>query len=260
MSNLPCVDTATEAGWSDLVDELDRWGAAGRVATMWWRDDDAVTATPQLDSLLHLAGGVPIALAVIPALALPDLANALSGAPQVAVLQHGWQHVSHAGRGKKSEYPEGRSAAVVEAEIGAGRARLKALFGCRALPVFVPPWNRFAAEFVPLLRRRGIAVLSAMARAPAAALPAGLAAIDVHLDVVAWRGDRGFVGTGAALAALIGHLRAGRVGETRATGPVGILTHHRVMDGATATFLGRLVELTCAHAAVRWVSAAAFVR
>ena len=30
-----------EAGWPDLTAELDRWGEAGRTATLWWRDDDA---------------------------------------------------------------------------------------------------------------------------------------------------------------------------------------------------------------------------
>ena len=93
--------------------ELRRWRAAGRRARLWWRDDDAVTQTPKLDDLLRLAGEVPIAMAVIPALARPELAAALHGRPLVAVVQHGWRHANRAPHGKKSEYPEGRSAAVV---------------------------------------------------------------------------------------------------------------------------------------------------
>src|SRR5579862_10004652 len=104
------VDQATTAEWSDLVDELDRWGLAGCAANLWWRDDDAVAPTPQLDELLRLSDEVPIALAVIPALARPELANAFDGRPHVAVLQHGWQHANRAGHGKKSEYPEARQA------------------------------------------------------------------------------------------------------------------------------------------------------
>ena len=123
MSYLPGVDAATTAEWPDLVAELDRWGDDGRVATLWWRDDDAVMATTQLDSLLRLAGDVPVALAVIPALARPELAVAVHGTPGVSLLQHGWSHTNRAAYGKKSEYPEGRSAPVVAAEIGAGRAR-----------------------------------------------------------------------------------------------------------------------------------------
>ena len=104
---------ATTAKWAGLVAELDRWGEAGRVATLWWRDDDVVAATSELDALLRLAGEVPLALAVIPAEAQPDLAAALSPFPQVAVLQHGWRHANHAANGKKSEFPPGRAAAEV---------------------------------------------------------------------------------------------------------------------------------------------------
>jgi hypothetical protein len=249
-------DTRVTLDWSDLVDELDCWGEAGRVAALWWRDDDAIAATPQLAALLRLAGPVPVALAVIPALARPDLAMALASASQVAVLQHGWQHANRAQHGKKSEYPDGRSATVVATELGAGRARLTALFGGQALPVFVPPWNRLAAQFLPLLVNNGLAAVSAIARRPAALLPAGLAALDVHLDLVAWRGDRGFIGAAAALGGLVGHLRAARLGTERPAGPIGILTHHLIMDGATAAFVERLLALTGAHGAVRWTATA----
>jgi hypothetical protein len=253
MIDLVHNDTATAAEWPDLVDELDRWGRAGRVATLWWRDDDAVTATPQLDALLHLAGDLPVALAVIPAPARPELADALSGRPGVAVLQHGWKHTNWAGCGKKSEYPEGRSASLVAAEIGAGRARLKAMFGSRALPVLVPPWNRIAREFLPLLSANGLAGLSTMVSRSDAAIPPGLTLIDAHVDLVAWRGNRGFIGEDAALGSLVGHLKTSRQADGAAQ-PIGILTHHLIMDRASAAFLDRLFALTRAHDACRWAA------
>jgi peptidoglycan/xylan/chitin deacetylase (PgdA/CDA1 family) len=249
------VDQATTAEWSDLVDELDRWGLAGCVASLWWRDDDAVAPTPQLDELLRLGDEVPIALAVIPALARPELATALAGRPRVAVLQHGWQHRNRAQHGKKSEYPEARPAAVVAAEIGAGQARLKALFGRRAVAVLVPPWNRFAGEFLPLLCANGIAGISTMVSPSGAAVPPGLTQIDVHVDLVAWRGDRGFIGAAAALGGLVGHLRAQRLGAVGMPGPIGVLTHHLIMDGPTAAFLERLIPLVRDHDAAHWASA-----
>jgi hypothetical protein len=255
MSHLPRVDAATTAEWPDLVDELDRWERAGRVASLWWRDDDAMTATPQLDELLRLAEGAPVALAVIPALARPELAAALHGRPLVTVLQHGWQHANRAEHGKKSEYPKGRSAAVVAAEIGAGRARLEALFGRRALAVLVPPWNRFAGEFLPLLPGNGIAAISTMVSPRGVVLPPGLIAIDVHVDLVAWHGDRGFTGEGVALGGLVGHLQTQRLDAPDSAGPIGILTHHLIMDGPTADFLDRLILLTRGHAAARWATA-----
>jgi hypothetical protein len=259
MIDLVHSDAATTAKWPDLLDELDRWAAVGRVAALWWRDDDAVTATPQLDTLLHFAGEIPVALAVIPALARPELENVLSGTPGVALLQHGWQHANRARHGKKSEYPEGRSASLVAAEIGAGRARLTALFGPRALPVMVPPWNRIACEFLPLLSANGLAGLSTMATPPGLVAPGvivpGLTIIDAHVDLVAWRGDRGFIGEGAALGSLVGHLRTSRGGDSGAARPIGILTHHLITDGASVAFLDRLFALTRAHAACRWAAA-----
>ncbi len=256
MSFMPRVDATTTAEWADLVAELDRWGEAGQVATLWWRDDDAVAAAPELDALLRLAGEVPLALAVIPADAHPDLAAALAAFPQVTVLQHGWRHANHAANGKKSEFPPGRPAAAVAADLAEGHARLRALFGPRALPVFVPPWNRFAGEFLPLLAASGIAGLSSMAAREPPALPRGIARIDVHVDLVAWKQDRGFIGMAAALAGLVGNLRARRLGTADAAVATGILTHHLVMDRATAGFLDRLIALVDGHGAARWATVA----
>jgi hypothetical protein len=259
MSYLPRLDAATPAGWSDLVDEFDRWESAGRVATLWWRDDDAVTATPQLDELLRLAAGAPLGLAVIPALAQPQLAAALAAAPQVAVLQHGWRHANHAAQGRKSEYPAGRAASDIAAELAAGRARLTELFGEHALPLLVPPWNRIAPEHLPLLARSGIAALSTMApRCGASPVPRGMAIIDVHVDLIAWKGDRGFVGTKAALTGLVQRLRQARAAGSMRT--IGILTHHLIMDRPTTAFIDRLLAIIDSHRAVRWVNIAELLR
>jgi hypothetical protein len=77
--------------------------------------------------------------------------------------------------------------------------------------------------------------------------------VNVHVDLVAWGGGRGFVGEKAALDGLIDHLRARRLGFACADEPTGILTHHLIQDGATDTFLHRLLEVTDAHAAARWL-------
>jgi len=245
---MSCV---SHAAWSDLVAELDRWGESGQTVRLWWRDDDAAAPSAQLDRLLALAGGAPLALAVIPADVRPELAVWLDAYPRVAVLQHGWCHANHGGTGKKSEYPAERHPVAVADELDEGRQRLHWLFGARALPVFVPPWNRFAERFASLLLEAGFAALSQMAprRAPP---PAGVAAIDVHLDVVAWQGDRGFVGRGAALGRLVAELRSRRRGSGDPDSPVGLLTHHQLMDGPTEDFVARLDETIAAHPAARW--------
>jgi hypothetical protein len=274
------------ASWADLAQELDRWGDQGRIATLWWRDDDAAAPCGQLDRLLEIAGTVPVALAVIPAAAEAGLAARLGGLgarsagsppfepppivpPGVTILQHGWRHSNHATRSaksgspsnksefriKKSEFPAERSPQSVTAELRAGRARLMTLFGTRALAVLAPPWNRFDEGFLPLLGECGIAAVSRLGPRRAARPSPGVFEANVQVDLVAWKRDRGFVGETAALAGLVGHLRARRTGAADGAEPSGILTHHLVQDEATGAFLGRLVALTAAHPAARWLTA-----
>jgi hypothetical protein len=260
----PSSASIASASWAELAAELDRWGEAGRVAKLWWRDDDATTATPQLARLLRVAGGTPLALAVVPAFATADLASLLHAVPSVKVLQHGWRHANRALRGKKSEYPSGLSASVLAAEATRGHDRLAALFGPRALPIFVPPWNRIAPELLAVLADSGIAAVSTIASAATsehpASLPAGLALIDTHVDLTDWKGGRQFIGAAVALGALVAWLRRNRLGAPASAGPIGILTHHMIMDSGTAAFLEDLTELVAGHRAARWIDIAEVLR
>jgi len=146
----------------------------GKVATLWWRDDDAIADTVALRNLLALAAGsgphgssVPVNLAVIPLAAQPPLAALLAGAENVTVLQHGYANANHAPAGaKKAEFPRGRPIPVILAELRAGRARLRELFAAIVLPVFVPPWNRIDPALVERLPDVDIAGLSIYGRAP----------------------------------------------------------------------------------------------
>lgn len=246
------MSCATHLGWTGLAAELDRWGEAGRQARLWWRDDDAVAPSARLDRLLALAGDAPVALAVIPAAAEANLAATLEDHPTVAVVQHGWSHADRGDGGRKSEYPAARPAAEVAAELEAGQARLTALFEERALPLLAPPWNRFADCLMPLLPAAGIAAVSQMAPRRGPKLPPALRAIDVHLDIVAWKAGGGFVGSEKALARLVDELRERRGGSRAADEPVGLLTHHLVMDPASEEFVARLGEAVAGHPAARW--------
>ena len=94
------------ADWCDLVAELDCWGEAGRIASLWWRDDDAATATPELAGLRRIAGRTPLALAVIPEPATASLAEALNDTQSIGVLQHGWTSCEPRDRGQKKRISE----------------------------------------------------------------------------------------------------------------------------------------------------------
>jgi hypothetical protein len=247
--------------WPDLMAEFDRWEEAGKVATLWWRDDDAVAPTARLGRLLSIASGVPVSLAVVPADAEQELAQwfaeYLHSAPRrsVTVLQHGWRHLNHSSVGKKSEFPAERSTSEMASELAAGRARLSDLFGARAQPVLVPPWNRFDDSLLGLLARCGLTGIS-RARARSGSLRAlGIIEVNIHVDLVAWKEGRGFIGEDAALGGLVEHLRARRLRAACADEPTGILTHHLVQDQATDAFLDQLITVSVAHPAVLWLDA-----
>jgi hypothetical protein len=247
--------------WPDLMAEFDRWGEAGKVATLWWRDDDAVTPTARLGRLLSIASGVPVSLAVIPVDAEQELAQWLAdylhSAPSasVTVLQHGWRHLNHSGVGKKSEFPAERPTSETASELAAGRARLRELFGARAQPVLVPPWNRFDDSRLGLLARCGLTGISRARARSASSRALGIIEANIHVDLVAWKGSRGFIGEDAALGGLVQHLRARRLRAVCADEPTGILTHHLIQDEATDAFLDRLITVSIAHPAVLWLDA-----
>jgi peptidoglycan/xylan/chitin deacetylase (PgdA/CDA1 family) len=242
------------AGWEDLGAELDAWAAGGRMATLWWRDDDAVAPTPALEAQFEIAGSTPLALAVIPAETGPALADLLWHRPGVSVLQHGWAHVDHSLPGsRKMEYGPDRPSGEALAELAAGQARLRALFGARFLPVLVPPWNRIAPDLLARLAEAGFAGVSTLGPRRTVA---GLTEVNVHADLVDWSAG-GFVGEGRALGQIVAHLAARRAGRVDADEPTGIMTHHLVQDAPTGAFLRRLCAATHAHPAARWLAAAA---
>jgi hypothetical protein len=255
LGTLPSISSAVpESGWADLEAELDIWQSAGRIADFWWRDDDAVAATPALDRLLALADDVPIALAVIPGQAEVGLATRLATTPNVAVLQHGWRHVNHAPAGeRKSELGAHRSLRERLDELRLGRKRLASLFGSRALGVLVPPWNRIGPDLPPGLPAIGIDALSVSGARLGATAATGVRQVNVHVDVIDWHGGRGFVGEARALGLVLRHLRGRYVGSLDPQEPTGILTHHLVQDAASERFLRRLIDLLRQHRAARLV-------
>jgi hypothetical protein len=238
-----------EAAWAACAAELDRWRAAGRPATFWWRDDDAGAPHPGLTRLLGLAARLrlPLGVAVVPAWLEDEVARLLREAPPgVAVLQHGWAHANHETapppgerKVRPAELGAARAAPVVLAELAAGWARLRAALGPRALPVLVPPWNRIAPAVAAALPAAGYAALSAFGPRHAAVAIPGLGRLDCHADPIVWREGKRFAGPAATLARLTAHLADRRAGGADPAEPTGLLTHHRDM---TETFWGFLEE------------------
>jgi hypothetical protein len=237
------------SGWGEVRAALDAAAGRGEAIRFWWRDDDAGRDHPALQRLLALAEQrrLALALAVVPAWLEPE-AQALIAASGVAtVVQHGFAHRDHAPSGARAIELGARPLPVLEADLRAGRRILLDAFGDTFLAVLVPPWNRIDEGLIARLAACGFIGLSTFGPRPGVEAAPGLARVNCHLDPVDWRGTRLFVGEATAL----GQLHAALDGEE----PVGLLSHHLVMDEAGWSFLERLLDLLARHPGARWCSA-----
>jgi hypothetical protein len=233
-----------EMNWREFEDDLARRRKAGRPAQFWWRDDDAAALSPALRKVIELSGkcAVPLALAVVPEAAEPELFRVLHDG--VTVLQHGTDHRNRAAAGeKKTEYPAGEPVEAALGRISDGLGRLRTFTGKRFLPVLAPPWNRVRRDILKKLPAIGIRGVSAYGARPSAEPEPGLLQVNTHVDIVAWQQGKRFVGEAEALSKAVPYLSSDE--------PLGWLTHHAVHDAAAWDFLERLFTLKD----VRWVSA-----
>jgi predicted glycosyltransferase len=241
------------AAWTLLDEALSRLADRQTPLSVWWRDDDAVSHTPALDRLLALARrfDVPLALAAIPAQADGSLAARIAEEPLARVLVHGLAHANHEREGaKKAEFGPARpqSRLIEDAEQGSRLARDR--FGDALLPVFVPPWNRIAPEFVPALRELGFRGLSTFGPHRATEPAGGLVQINTHLDPIDWHGGRGLRALDSILADLAAAMTAHPDEGPRE--PIGLLTHHLAHDEATWAFCETLLARLAGSPSIRF--------
>lgn len=238
--------------WHPLLTELARWDHAGRTASFWLRDDDAVAPAAALDRLLDITRGpaVPLALAVIPAHTGQALAGRLSDEPHASVLVHGWSHDNHAPDGaKKQELGLQRPRDIVLGELTEGLSAISRLHAARALPVLVPPWNRIEPALIADLVPLGFAALSVFGRPK----PASIRMLNANVDIMDWHGTRRCRDHGVLVGEIVARLEQARM---HGADPVGLLTHHLVHDEMAWSFLENLFEITARHRACRWRSVA----
>lgn len=231
--------------WNPLDAELDRWRAAGMILPLWWRDDDAVTVTPELDRLSGLSNdlGLPVHLAVIPEGATPELAGYVTEHPHLIPVVHGWSHENHAPAGeKKVEFGAHRPLADLVDLCQSARARLRALFGDRLAPMFVPPWNRTTDDLIAQLPGCGYTMISTFKPRESALTAPGLLRVNTHLDPIYWRGGGSLADPDTLIAQVAGQLADRREGRADNGEPYGILTHHLVHDEAVWAFTETLLR------------------
>lgn len=242
------------AAWEAFHRELALWRDNGRTVDFWWRDDDAGKPAPALERLIGLAQAerVPLALAVVAR--EYEAAILLNDSSQVTLLQHGVDHQNRGGAGgKKTEFAATEPLAKAVERLRGGYARIERQSPGRLLPVLVPPWNRIAAPgLLAALPDAGYRGLSRFGPRDTSPSPPGLSEVNTHVDIIDWRGSRGFASEEVVLAAAVAHLRARRTGLADPGEPTGWLTHHAVHDAPAWDFLSRLIERTRLPW-VRWV-------
>jgi hypothetical protein len=239
--------------WQDFFDEIARWRDAGRTVEFWWRDDDAARPDPILTRLVALAQrrSVPLALAAIPKQAEKGAFDGIG--PFVSVLQHGTDHANRALPGeKKTEFPASELPSEAIARLVAARTLLETQAGTHFLPVLAPPWNRLPNALASQLSAAGLRGVSQFGPRSRANVAPGLRQVNTHVDIIAWRGGRAFVGAEVALRVATAHLVAKRTAAADAGEATGWLTHHAVHDEGAWSFLERLFESTCNHPGVVW--------
>ena len=234
--------------------EAARWRRVGRTARLWWRDDDAAGYCAQFERLLRLSSEtrVPLTLAVVPAGDMAGLGARLTerptGASSITVAQHGVDHLNRRSGPAAGEFPHDWTQAELEIALRRGWSLTQRL--PHAEPVFVPPWNDVHPQLEAALAACGYAGWSVNGElAPGE----GLARVDVHLDLLRWRGGARFRGRARFLRALTAELaRRRKAGLWDA--PIGLLTHHLAHDAASWRFLEAFLRWTQARRELSWVA------
>ncbi|WP_201830529.1 glycosyltransferase [Microvirga zambiensis] len=239
-----------EIDWSPLDRALKHAADRGCPIRFWWRDDDAVADTPQLDRLLALARRYEagLGLAVIPAGLEDSLASRLAAEEKAFALVHGLDHANHASVSeKKAEFGGHRPLATMAADIERALHLTRERLGQKLLPVFVPPWNRISPDLLPRLAQLGFTGLSTFAERESAFPAAGLLQINTHVDPVDWHGTRSLADPAEIVARLAAAVERRVAGEADGGEPIGFLTHHLIHDDVIWSLCERLIARLAAR-------------
>jgi hypothetical protein len=242
--------------WSGLDRELEHWQEAGLTLPLWWRDDDAMSQSAELDRLADLSAelDLPVHLAVIPQGTTADLARFAADHPQLIPVVHGWAHQNNAPAGeKKAEFGAHRPLDELLDDADRGLTRLRELFGASLRPMFVPPWNRVSPEMLTWLAGAGFTAVSTFGPRSSAKPASGLLRVNTHLDPIDWKGSRSLLPPQQLISQVTRQLRDRRQGDADNTEPYGLLTHHLVHDEAVWEFTAALAKRLLAGPAEAWI-------
>lgn len=204
------------------------------------RDDDVDMREDSLEKLLEICreAGTPITLAVVPGLLTKEGRAFLLDKERdcVELHQHGWNHTNHEWTGRKSEFGSSRSFDQQIADLQAGKKVMDDAFEDRWYPAFTPPWNRCTQDTVRALEELQFSVLSTDCSSHSTY---ALQPVPISLDIFHWKGGAALRPPEQILGNLIDQISRGQ--------RIGILLHHKVMDGTAFDFLNLLLNELASH-------------
>jgi len=217
--------------WSPVRAELAKWRRKDLVLPVWWRDDDAIEPTANLELLMRQseACDVPIHLATVPRNATKALAKLVQQHEVLIPVVHGWAHKNYEPSGAaRCEFGDSRSVQVRREEAEEGLRRLRVLMGDRVVPMFVPPWNRVSDSFIAELPSLGYAALSTCHSRQTVEAAPGMQQINTHIDPLYWQPSKSMSHPELIIERLTRLLKQRRQGKVDNEEPLGLLTHHLV--------------------------------
>tara|TARA_B100001741_G_C16531601_1_gene589795 strand:- start:494 stop:1255 length:762 start_codon:yes stop_codon:yes gene_type:complete len=242
--------------WEKLNTELNKWKEGSIYPIFWVRDDDATKDGPKLSKLVGISKkfNTPLSIAVIPFLIEKSLVDILNSNNLITVLQHGLKHKNYEPNGqKKSEFGQNREMNSMIEDIIQGAKLIYGSFEKIYEPIFVPPWNRMNHLLLPYIYSLGIIGVSSFKKSLIDAANNKNTIINTNIDIIDWKKDKIFLGEEKILKQLLSELIIRRNKNDGHKQPIGILTHHNVMEENSFLFLEKLISITQKYGA-QWKS------
>ena len=231
---------------------------AGRVVKLLWRDDDFSIESKNSALLVSMARRYEIRplLSAIPGKMSEDRTLSSEFLDSVDLAQHGHLHDSHAADPTmKSEYPSTRDVDEVTRELADDFEKLQRIAGAAFLPMFVPPWSRMDAKFLPCLKRVGFRAFSSYDTHFCECADATFRVTNAALDIANYAPDRQTsIKSVPLLLSVVQNLILKSHRLTNQPDTFVLLTHHKSLRDDGWEFLDAFLRCTTGRGTMRWIT------
>jgi hypothetical protein len=228
------LPTDPSALFTEFIENTFQNNDSQKSGRVFFRADDIAVFGRNFDRLmtLFLRYDLPLCLAVVPAWLTKNRWRILKRyhekAPELWCWhQHGWRHVNHQLKGKKSEFAGFRTQTEIKQDLLKGKSRIEDLMGEAFYPVFTPPWNRCSEVTLTILKAEGYYGISRMGTGAHVAinrLPEYSVDVDLH--------TRKCRSATEGWKSMLNQMKQGLSKDI-----CGIMIHHQRMNDASFDFL-----------------------